>query len=136
MLAKVPVLAANTGGPTETVVEGETGWLRDPYEPLAWSAVMRQALLLPEAEAERMGDEGSKRVKDTFGRDHMATTLMNLVREIVVNRQNSDADNTMIIVVIGTAFSLTLATLSLGIALWMMHDMKKNAALREANRLL
>ncbi|KAJ3498389.1 hypothetical protein NLG97_g1163 [Lecanicillium saksenae] len=81
-------------------------------------------------------DEGITRVKETFGRDHMATTLMNLVREIVVNRRNSDADNTMIIVVVGTAFSLTLAAMSLGIALWMMHDMKKNAALREANRLL
>lgn len=132
MLARVPVLAANTGGPTETVVEGETGWLRDPYEPLAWSAVMRQALELPAAETSRMGDEGNKRVKETFGREHMATTLMNLVREIVVARQNSDADNTMLIVAVGTAFSLTLAAFSLGIALWMMHDMKKNAALREA----
>ncbi|KAJ4144340.1 hypothetical protein LMH87_003228 [Akanthomyces muscarius] len=131
MLARVPVLAANTGGPTETVVEGETGWLRDPYEPLAWSAVMRRALALPAAEAARMGDEGSRRVKDTFGRDHMATTLMNVVREIVVARRNSDADNTMIIVVVGTVFSLSLAAMSLGIALWMMHDMKKNAALRE-----
>ena len=131
MLARVPVLAANTGGPTETVVEAETGWLRDPYEPLAWSAVMRRALALPPAEAARIGAEGSRRVKETFGRDHMATTLMNVVREIVVARRNSDADNTMIIVVVGTVFSLTLAAMSLGIALWMMHDMKKNAALRE-----
>ncbi|KAM3527071.1 hypothetical protein NHJ13051_003112 [Beauveria bassiana] len=136
MLARVPVLAANTGGPTETVVEAETGWLRDPYEPLAWSAVMRRALSLSAAAAARMGDEGRRRVKDTFGRDKMATTLMTVVRDIAAARRDSDADNTMIIVVVGTAFSLTLAALSLGIALWMMHDMKKNAAVREAGRML
>ncbi|EGX93798.1 mannosyltransferase [Cordyceps militaris CM01] len=136
MLAQVPVLAANTGGPTETVVEAETGWLRDPYEPLAWSAVMRRALGLPAAEAQRMGAEGRRRVKETFGRDHMATTLMNVVRDIVVARRDSDADNTLIIVVVGTVFSLILAGLSLGIALWMMHDMKKNATIQEAVRML
>ncbi|KAM3548972.1 hypothetical protein ARSEF4850_009110 [Beauveria asiatica] len=136
MLARVPVLAANTGGPTETVVEAETGWLRDPYEPLAWSAVMRRALRLSDADAARMGDEGRCRVKDTFGRDKMATTLMTVVRDVAAARRNSDADNTMIIVVVGTVFSLTLAALSLGVAFWMMHDMKKNAALREAGRML
>ncbi len=30
MLSGLPVLACNTGGPTETVVEGVTGWLRPP----------------------------------------------------------------------------------------------------------
>ncbi|KGQ10096.1 Alpha-1,3/1,6-mannosyltransferase alg-2 [Beauveria bassiana D1-5] len=123
MLARAPVLAANTGGPTETVVED-----RDP--------VMRRALSLSAADAARMGDEGRRRVKDTFGRDKMATTLMTVVRDVAAARRDSDADNTMIIVVVGTAFSLTLAALSLGIALWMMHDMKKNAAVREAGRML
>lgn len=130
MLARVPVLAANTGGPVETVVEGETGWLRDPYEPLAWSAVMRHALLLGDADRERMGDEGARRVKETFGREQMATTLVNLVREIHHARRNSDADNTLVIVLVGTVFSLGLASVSMAIAYWMMQDMKRSAAAR------
>ncbi|KAG6015580.1 Alpha-1,3-mannosyltransferase-like protein, partial [Claviceps citrina] len=32
MLAHVPVLAANTGGPVETIADPETGWLRDPAD--------------------------------------------------------------------------------------------------------
>ena len=30
MLAGVPVLATNTGGPLETIYDGRTGWLRSP----------------------------------------------------------------------------------------------------------
>ncbi|KAK0740605.1 hypothetical protein B0T18DRAFT_449188 [Schizothecium vesticola] len=37
MLAGVPVLAARDGGPVETVVDGETGWLRAPGEVGEWS---------------------------------------------------------------------------------------------------
>lgn len=135
MLARLPVLAANTGGPTETVVEGATGWLRDPYEPLAWSAVMRHALALPDEERRRMGEEGAARVKATFGREQMAEAIDAVVRPIYFDRRHSDADNTMLIVAVGTIFSLCLATFSLGVAFWMMHDMKKTAAARGQQRV-
>ena len=40
MLAQLPVLAAKTGGPKETVVDGETGWLRDHDVVEGWVEVM------------------------------------------------------------------------------------------------
>jgi len=32
-------------GPLETIVEGETGWLRSPDDPESWTEVINQVLL-------------------------------------------------------------------------------------------
>ncbi|RDI80708.1 hypothetical protein Vi05172_g9331 [Venturia inaequalis] len=73
MLAGVPVLAANEGGPTETVVDGETGWLRDVSKPGDWTKVIRQVLTsLDSAALKTMGDKGRRRVVDIFSKETMA----------------------------------------------------------------
>ncbi|KAM0330638.1 hypothetical protein ACHAQA_003588 [Verticillium albo-atrum] len=76
MRARIPVLAANTGGPTETVVDGTTGWLRDPEDVQAWTAVM-ESVLAPNADAKmrRMGAAGADRVRAEFGQEKMAQSL-------------------------------------------------------------
>lgn len=40
MMAGVPVLATNTGGPLETIYDGRTGWLRSPGKVEQWTDVM------------------------------------------------------------------------------------------------
>ena len=76
MLRGLPVLAADTGGPVETVVEGETGWLRDAGDAAAWTAVMERALHgLPAAERAAMARAAARRVRDGFGQDRMAERL-------------------------------------------------------------
>ena len=81
MLAGVPVLAADSGGPRETVKEGETGWLRDTEDVGAWSRVMGD-VLRPSSSSkendrrlEKMGEYGKEWVKRTFGRDEMGMRL-------------------------------------------------------------
>src|ERR1700761_1180912 len=44
MLAGVPVLAANEGGPRKTVVDGQTGWLRNVKEVDQWTKVIKDVL--------------------------------------------------------------------------------------------
>lgn len=77
MLAETPVLAANEGGPTETVVDGETGWLRDVTKVEDWTEVMRIALLdgAGEKQLRMMGQRGRKRVVSLFSKEKMAETL-------------------------------------------------------------
>lgn len=76
MLAGVPVLAANTGGPTETVLEGETGWLRHPEDVDAWTDVMDRVLnKLSESERKAMREVGVARVRDNFADTQMAQRL-------------------------------------------------------------
>ncbi|KAI1813641.1 hypothetical protein GGS20DRAFT_552641 [Poronia punctata] len=76
MLRGLPVLAADSGGPTETVVEDVTGWLRSPDKVGKWTDVMRNVLheLSPEQLAE-MSKAGVERVKNGFGEAQMAERL-------------------------------------------------------------
>ncbi|KAI9728210.1 MAG: Alpha-1,3-mannosyltransferase-like protein [Chrysothrix sp. TS-e1954] len=76
MLAERTVLAAKTGGPTETVVDGRTGWLRDVDDPGQWTKVMDLVLSgLGQEELLGMGQEGRKHVLDRFSRRAMASKL-------------------------------------------------------------
>lgn len=80
MLHGVPVLAANTGGPTETVLEGETGWLRGPEDTAAWTRVMDRALNgLGGEERAEMGRRGAERVRDNFADTQMAARLEDIL---------------------------------------------------------
>jgi alpha-1,3/alpha-1,6-mannosyltransferase len=77
MLAGTPVLAANEGGPTETVITGQTGWLRDVSNVEEWTEVMRIALGDADGEhrLREMGKRGQQRVVAEFSKDKMGERL-------------------------------------------------------------
>ncbi|TDZ31689.1 Alpha-1,3/1,6-mannosyltransferase alg-2 [Colletotrichum spinosum] len=84
MLAGVPVLAANTGGPKETVMDGVTGWLREPDQVAEWTEVMDTVLnKMSEAELEKMGQDGVRRVKTGFGQEKMAERIERIQDEML-----------------------------------------------------
>ncbi|KAI1381662.1 glycosyltransferase family 4 protein [Hypoxylon crocopeplum] len=84
MLAGVPVLAADTGGPTETVVEGRTGWLRSPAEVDRWTAVIDKVLNQMSAdELAAVSKAGVARVMDNFGEAQMAQRLDGIVADML-----------------------------------------------------
>ncbi|KAI0806431.1 glycosyltransferase family 4 protein [Xylaria sp. FL0064] len=90
MLRGVPVLAANTGGPVETVVEGQTGWLRSPDEIEEWTAVMDKVLYeLSPQELEKMSKAGIERVKSKFGEAEMAQRLDSIFDEMLRSKRRS-----------------------------------------------
>lgn len=76
MLSGVPVLAANSGGPLETIVDGETGWLRSASKITEWTDVMQRVLHnLSDTQLRQMGQNGRTRVKEEFSADNMAHRL-------------------------------------------------------------
>ncbi|USP75917.1 glycosyltransferase family 4 protein [Curvularia clavata] len=77
MLVGTPVLAANEGGPTETVVDGQTGWLRDVKKVQDWTEVMRVALEdgPGEQRLKEMGTRGRDRVIAEFSKEKLAERL-------------------------------------------------------------
>jgi len=83
MLACTPVLAANEGGPRETVIDGETGWLRDVSQVEAWTEVMRTALNGKHGELRAMGSKGKQRVEKEFSKEKMATRLDEEIRAML-----------------------------------------------------
>ncbi|GAB0135046.1 Alpha-1,3-mannosyltransferase-like protein [Epichloe bromicola] len=104
MLSHLPVLAANTGGPVETIADSQTGWLRDPDDVDAWSDVMQQALDMSLEDLAKMGIAGEERVKDLFGRDKMAKTLEDSVAEMVAMKRSPPLFNTVLSVAIFSVF--------------------------------
>ena len=91
MLAGVPVLAANTGGPLETVVDGKTGWLCPPDKVENWTAVMDKLLhRLSQGELKKIGTAGTERVKKEFSDVKMAERLDTIISSMSgVDRKSS-----------------------------------------------
>ena len=84
MLARRPVLAAKTGGPTETVLDGTTGWLRDVDKLDEWTDVMESVLVWMSAgQLENMGEKGRRRVLEKFSQRTMAEHLDSEIRSAV-----------------------------------------------------
>lgn len=84
MLAEVPVLAANSGGPLETVVDGRTGWLRSPEKVSDWTEVMQQVLHhIPNSQLKEVGAAGRKRVVTEFSESKMASRLDRELEEVI-----------------------------------------------------
>ncbi|KAJ5690030.1 Glycosyl transferase family 1 [Penicillium macrosclerotiorum] len=76
MLAGLPVLASNTGGPLETIVEGKTGWLRDAHADSEWTAVMDKVLYgMSQAEVDQMAAAGKARAEREFSLTAMGGRL-------------------------------------------------------------
>lgn len=109
MLARVPVLAANTGGPVETIRDTKTGWLRDPEDIEAWSSVMRNVLEMPDQDIRRMGADGEERVRSLFGRDNMALRLETSLNEILSQKHARPS----LLKPVGIVISLLLAVLAI-----------------------
>lgn len=84
MLAGVPVLAVNNGGPLETVIDAETGWLRSGEDVAQWTEVLHRALYeLTDDQLARMGDQGIRRVLDDFSETKMADRLDEEIKAMV-----------------------------------------------------
>jgi len=90
MLAGIPVLAANTGGPLETVVNGRTGWLCSPEDTESWTGVMNKVLhKLSEKELASMGAAGKERVKREFSDAKMAERLDEIIAGMTKSKRRS-----------------------------------------------
>ncbi|PWY66083.1 putative alpha-1,2-mannosyltransferase [Aspergillus heteromorphus CBS 117.55] len=84
MRAGVPVLASNTGGPLETIVEGETGWLRDAKVDADWTAVMDKVLYgMEQADLDRMSAAAKQRVETEFSLTAMGEKLEDEIAEML-----------------------------------------------------
>lgn len=115
MLARIPVLAANTGGPRETVVDGETGWLRSVEAVDQWTAVMDMVLRqMSEDELMAMGGAGRRRVVEQFSKEMMAQRLNDQIREMVKQMQRPriwDVRLGGIVLVMGLILGIATATI-------------------------
>ena len=78
MSSGLPVLACNSGGPTESIIDepptARTGWLRAPEAP-GWAVVLDEIAGLAPSERSAMADRARARAREHFGMDAMALKL-------------------------------------------------------------
>ncbi|KAG6864410.1 hypothetical protein C0991_009703 [Blastosporella zonata] len=86
MVCGVPVLACDSGGPTESVLDGppeeRTGWLRTP-NPDVWADALLEIVLMPASERRLLSDRAKARARDLFSMDAMAGGLEGALNEAV-----------------------------------------------------
>lgn len=91
MVCGLPVLACNTGGPTETIVdigsssssgdvEVGTGWLRPPKQG-EWALVMNHIMTMSEKERQKLGERARERGKKYFGLESLGRGVERAVVE-------------------------------------------------------
>ncbi|RDB19381.1 Alpha-1,3/1,6-mannosyltransferase ALG2 [Hypsizygus marmoreus] len=82
----VPVLACDSGGPTESILddppEGRTGWLRKP-DPDVWADALVEIISMNEAERQALSRRAKERARALFGMDAMARGLEEALVEAV-----------------------------------------------------
>jgi alpha-1,3/alpha-1,6-mannosyltransferase len=81
MAAARPVIAAASGGPMETIVDGETGFLAEPTRDAFAAAIAR--LVADPALADRMGQAGRERVVSRFSRSAFGERLETVAEDAV-----------------------------------------------------
>jgi len=85
MYAGTCVIAVNSGGPKETIVHGETGFLCDPT-PKAFGLAIQNLLENPQ-KAQKMGRAGKLHVCKTFGKERLKKEWKKIIQETIQLRR-------------------------------------------------
>jgi sugar transferase (PEP-CTERM/EpsH1 system associated) len=85
MASGLPVIATNVGGNRELVVDGETGMLVPPSDPIAMADAIQSYLRDP-AKLERHGQAGRKRAVEHFSIEKMVEGYLRVYDEVLAER--------------------------------------------------
>ena len=88
MSFKMPVVASDTGGIPEVVLDGETGLLVPPRDPDSLAKALL-TLLKDKSLSQRMGAAGYKRVRGYFTRDRAVDELEEIYASLLSDRRGS-----------------------------------------------
>lgn len=83
MYMRKPVIACNSGGPTETVIHDSTGFLCQPHHD-DFAKAMARFVSGDRSLSTSMGEKGRKRVQQHFSFEAFADKLFHILRELVI----------------------------------------------------
>lgn len=106
MACGVPVLACTSGGPTESVVDGQTGFLRDA-EPAAWAAALQHILALSDEERKAFASRAQERARSLFGREALAKGVEAALYSVVGLRPLPAKNAHELLLVVGVLCTMT-----------------------------
>lgn len=77
------VVGPNHGGATETIKDGETGFLFPPADAKALAAALDKALSLPDAQRKEMAEKAVESVRNDFSKKRMCSKTLEVYRELI-----------------------------------------------------
>jgi alpha-1,3/alpha-1,6-mannosyltransferase len=80
MAVGTPVVACADGGPKESVLDGQTGYLCQAGDSSAFAKAMETVAGLSDMQRRKMGDEGRKRVREFFSQASFVKQLDQIIR--------------------------------------------------------
>ena len=83
-----PVLASDHGGTTETVVNGETGWLVKVDDPDAWAAAMTKAIEMGGPRLAAMGQAAANRARRLYSVEAMCAATLDAYARVLAARRS------------------------------------------------
>jgi glycosyltransferase involved in cell wall biosynthesis len=81
-----PVIAANHGGVTETVLAGKTGWLTPVGDADAWAAALAEAIDVGATRRAEMGELGRKRARQLYSVEAMCAATLSAYEQVLEAR--------------------------------------------------
>ncbi|KAJ2809674.1 Alpha-1,3-mannosyltransferase-like protein, partial [Coemansia furcata] len=113
MYMRIPVVAADSGGPRETVRHGQTGYLCEPAED-EFAVAISKLLSMDDVKWRAMGDAGHDRVKVAFGLDTFGAKLEHLIVGMLQRPTHASA----VLGVVMVLFIIFVVTLTLLLTWW------------------
>ncbi len=112
MICGLPVLACDSGGPTESVVAGppsdRTRWLVPP-NPELWAEALGEIIGLQDGERAQLSERARERAKANFAMEAMAERLEEALFDAVDMGPVDDSALAAILLILGTIASLYVA---------------------------
>lgn len=90
MYSECPVIACNSGGPLESILEGETGFLVDPTETGFYNGIQK-VLLMDKDDTRRMRIAAKSRVENMFSLVSFTKQLDQIINEMVQKKKSSNS---------------------------------------------
>ena len=78
-----PVVAFRHGGAIETIVDGETGWLADPIDPVSLSEAIRKALMLNQQSRQKLSKKARAHIEANFSSDKMCASTIEVYMDLL-----------------------------------------------------
>lgn len=78
------VIGTNHGGSTETVLEGQSGWLVRPNDPESLAETLKLVLNLSKQQRERITHTARKHVEENYSKEIMCSKTLDVYNELIL----------------------------------------------------
>ena len=82
------VIGTNHGGSTETVIEGQTGWLIKPNDPDILAETINKALNLTELQRDKITKTASEHVQRYYSKEIMCAKTLDVYNELILGNRS------------------------------------------------